>query len=316
MQQNESFNLNPAEPPENCLIKENQTSSNLEAQNSVKRKSKLPSAITILLITIIVCLVSLVGLLIFRNHSKLQQVLLKIQSNMRSLYMEKPWAVYAIVFMVINFIVIMNLGFQATFSVLFCLVIQNYVNSFLILYISNLTADVVIFLAAENLVIPCLFLRVKKNYIFKFIQDESKSNPFKTAFVTRFLFLSNGLKSLILAVLEISAASYFSSALFSNFLYMSFICLVANQIDQISDLQNNNKSWNEQSLSEKITLGFTVVVTIFSVAFMIFLGIWVRRKIKEKKDARKNIKKMVTENEIKNTVKVESDNSLQNELHL
>lgn len=261
-----------------------------EIEQTPKRLTKTSILITILLALIAICILSIVLLTFIKNRAVIKHVWNQTENKLNEMYQEKPWAVFLTVFFVINFIIIMNVGFQSTLSILFCLIIQNYWYSFAILFFANSTADIVVYFTVDYLVCPCLLTMIKKNQIFKLIQRESKNKPFKAAFLTRFLFISTGLKNLILALIGISAQSYFFSAFVANFIFINLICIVSSEINDFRDMDKNN-SWDQKSSIQKGLFFFTIMMIVFTIVVMIFLGLWARKNLKnqtEEKEIRYN----------------------------
>lgn len=225
------------------------------------------------------------GLLIFHHHRMIARTLHHAQNYLDRTYTEKPLVVFAIMFASINLIIILNVGFQTSVSVLFCLVINNFWLSFASLMVCKFTADVIMFYVAEALVCPCLIRRLRSTKTFVLIQRESQRHPYKGAFVTRFLFLSTGTKNILLRLVDTPFVPYITSALTFNLTFVLMILLISQDITQIHQLGKDQHPGKSMSVSQKLLLVVSIFVGVFTVVVMGVFFFWVRMKLKEEAPA-------------------------------
>ena len=265
-----------------------------EIEKVYSKPKKRPFAITCLIGIIIAFSLILLLVAVFHKHNQIIRIFARIQTKLSVLYMDKPWLVFLIVFATINFVIISNIGFQMILSIIFCLVIRNYFYSFLILTISNLTAETIIYFTAEKYMCCCFINRIKKSAFFKLLQEEAKSKPYRVAFLTRFLFMSNGLKNIVLCLLRVSVGSYFLSASIANFISNNLAFLISLEINQIGDLHSKNHKWADKPFFQKFAFLLTATIIVFSFVFIIFLGFWAKKIMSEKGEISKKKETIIT----------------------
>lgn len=105
--------------------------------------------------------------------------------------------------------------------------------------------------------------------------EENKSHPWMTAFFTRVIFISAGLKDYILSLISNPFSSYFVSALFLHSFYIGEAVLIAEEFSQIENYINDNKSWSQKSQMEKISMISMLVFIILTFAIITLVGLMV-----------------------------------------
>lgn len=220
------------------------------------------------------------GLVVLHHRRFLGHQLQGVHHYLSHVYDVSPWIVLALAFLVINLIVILNLGFHTTIAVLFCIIIRNFYFSFLITFVSFMCADLVMFFLAEALVCSCLVARVRRSSVFRVVSEQSKRTPFKIAFVTRFLLLGPGVKNLILFLIELRAAPYFISSAVYNIFFCGFAYLISADVNQITELDSKHMKWSEMEVGQRLVLAASMATMVFSLVVVVLLVVWVRRKLK------------------------------------
>ena len=209
----------------------------------------------------------------------LNQLIIKFEEYLRALYQQSPFHVFLLIFSIINFVLIFCLGSHSVFCVLTALVVKNPYVAFLILIISSISGDIIGFFVSKRFLRERIIQKFKQNDFFNVLLEESKNEPFKTAFLTRLLFIPAGIKNYILGAIDNKAVSYFSSGLLMHCFFIFESILVAQELTEIEQLLSKTQNWSEKSLVEKTSFILVLSFVFFTVLFIFAIGVWARKKI-------------------------------------
>lgn len=199
---------------------------------------------------------------------------------------EHPLLVMVIFYVIINLLMVLSLGFKMIVFITAYLVLRSPVAVFLLLVISSVSGDLLVFLVCRFWLRTHIVRKFKDYDIYIILLEESKSEPFKTAVVTRLLLIPNGLKNYVLMAIDNPPASYFISGFVFHALFIIEVILVASQFSQIEEFFSKEKSWEEKTDAQKWTF---VVFSVFVVGIVLLgvcLGIWAKKKMDLKKRER------------------------------
>lgn len=233
-------------------------------------------------ISVILIILSVVYFLLIKNHF-LNSSVVALEDWLKQIYEKSPFQVYFIIYLIINCVIIFCIGSHSVFCVITALVIKNPFLAFLILFISSVSGDSIVFVISKKFLRNRLVSKFKSNEFFGVLLEESKNEPFKTAFLTRLLFIPAGIKNYILSAIDNKASSYFISGMSLHAFYIIESVLIAQELGEIEDLLNRGQHWSDKSTIEKISFIFVMCFVIFTVIFIFVLGAWARKKIINRK---------------------------------
>ena len=125
-----------------------------------------------------------------------------------------------LVYLIIACVLICSLVFILPAHMIICLIasmiLKNYWYTYLFLVLVTVAGSAFIYLITKCCLKGCIEKRVQKSEYYQVIKEESQSNPWRTAFLTRMIFIGAGMKDYILAVIENPFPSYLASSFVLN----------------------------------------------------------------------------------------------------
>lgn len=232
-----------------------------EISKNQKKNYHISSIFKILTICLII-------VLIFQNKNFFQKYLPKFQNYLQNLFITNKFLGISIIFIIMNLIIILMLPSHTLFSIFTTIVIGNFLQSFLILLISSLTGSVIVYFIVNWKLRNYFFDKFRKNFLFQILSKESKFMPFKTAFLTRVLFVPAGFKDYFLSVLDNPFRSYFISSFVLNSFFTAEAVSIGLGFTEIEKFFQDHKNWDQKSFLDKFfffVIGFFVIFTFFMV---------------------------------------------------
>lgn len=255
---------------------------------STSRNRNGTSAKTIAsLITIAVCLFVFYAYLV--RSGVLKDLILNAESWLRGSWETHPALTLLTVYLVIQVLIVFCLGFKMIVFVVTAVVIQKTAISFPLLFLSCVSGDALVYLVCRYWLRKHIVAWFVASDFYIVLLEESKSEPFTTAFVTRFLFIPNGLKNYVLMAIDNSAKSYFLTGALFHFYFTIQALVIAAEFGQISDYYNSEKSWSQRTPAQQFTFIAFGAFLVFTIALAVYLGIWAKRRIDAKKRARADL---------------------------
>ena len=141
--------------------------------------------------------------------------------------------------------------------------------------------DTLVFLFKNVLLPPFCIRRIKASSVFQILKEESVKRPLTTCCITRMLIVPHGVKDLILAFLKVSPCSYFVTGFIHNAFVSNLLCLISEEVNDVVDLNKKPKSWNEMTVVDQFVRVMTVATAVFTFGMVVFLSIWMYKRIKE-----------------------------------
>jgi uncharacterized membrane protein YdjX (TVP38/TMEM64 family) len=149
----------------------------------------------------------------------------------------------------------------------------------------------IIYLISSTKFKPYLIKRFDNNSLFSALRNYSREKPWKTAFLTRFLFIAAGLKEYVLALIDNPFKSFIFSATCLHTMWILEVCFIHMEIGEISSFMDRGSTpWSKRSLTEKIYTVVGFLIIIFTVVFMFFLGYKAKKILNQQKEQIENKK--------------------------
>ena len=192
----------------------------------------------------------------------------KFQSYFQDLYSSNKFLGMSLIFIIMNLIIILMLPSHTIFSIFTTIVIGDFFPSFFILLLSSLTGSLIVYFIVNWKLRNYFFDKFKKNFLFQILSKESKFTPYKTAFLTRILFVPAGFKDYFLSVLDNPLKSFFISSFLLNSFFTAEAVSIGLGFTEIEKFFQDHKSWDEKSPLDKfflIVIAFFVILTFFIV---------------------------------------------------
>ena len=233
-----------------------------------------------------VCLITFFGLLycIAVETNILSTVVIKLQTTLKEYYKNEPATVLIIILVILVISYILVLPTHTIINILTSLIIGDIVSSFVILTIYSLIAATAIFLLCRYCLRDYLLGLFKDNIFFSILLEESKEAPYKTAFLTRIIFISAGLKEYILALIGNPYPSFIISGLFVHGFFVLEAVLIAQGITNIQEFLDSKKTWAQKSFIEKLSFVMVLVLIVVTVVIMGVIGYYATKKVKERQN--------------------------------
>ena len=256
-----------------------------------KPKTAPPRRLNWLILGIVAAIVVLALYLTLVRNRLASRTAVHLAEFLKREYSTKPSLVIAIISALMVFVIVTGLSLHALLSVLACLVIRNFWLSVSVLLVSSVIGDVCVFFIAKFGCRKWLFSKFSTNDFFVLLLEESKNSPYKTAFLARMLFIPAGIKNYILALIDNPARSYFLSGLVLHLVYILEASLVAQELSEIEQILNHNRSWSQKAIGEKISFVVVLCLILFTIVFAAILGIWATKKMAKRRKPEDTIMK-------------------------
>ena len=235
---------------------------------------------TVLIITIVTVFGLLYCVAVETNF--LSRVVVYLQVTLKSYYKHEPGTVLGIILVLLIVGYVFLLPLHTIINILSCLIIDNIAVSIVILTIYSLIAATVIFLLCKYVLRDFLLRMFSDNIFYSILLEESREGPYRTAFLTRFIFITAGLKEYILALIDNPYSSFIISGFFVHGFYVLEAVLIAQGISNIQEFLESKKTWAEKSGIEKFSFIMVLVLIVFTIVLMSVIGYYATKKVKER----------------------------------
>lgn len=244
--------------------------------NSEKNKDRY----MIMTLTIATIILLLYCIMVEKNI--MGKMIANLNDYLTNLYKRNSFSVLAIIFLmvIINYLLILPL--HTMINILAAFIIENPLKSWLMLIIFSLIASSLVFIICKYIFNDYLTKKFQGNNLYDILKEESNIAPYKTAFITRLIFIPSGFKEYILSLTGNPYSSFIISGFFIHGFFILQAVLIATGIRDIQEYMTKKKVWNEKNMSEKVSFILLLISTVFMVCILIAVGYWGTMKIKEK----------------------------------
>lgn len=215
---------------------------------------------------------------LIRTHH-LNTAIIGFADWLKTMHSHNPSKVYLVIFCCINLVLVFCLGSHSVICVLAALVLQDPLPTFFLLLLASLWADTVVYFIAKRLLRDRIISRLRSSDLFMVLLEESKNEPYKTAFLTRLLFIPAGMKDYILATIDNKAPSFFASAAVLHSFFILESILIARELSEIEQLISHNVNWGDKTAMQKANFVVVLLFITFTVFFVFAVGLWAKRKV-------------------------------------
>jgi membrane protein YqaA with SNARE-associated domain len=244
-----------------------------------------------LIIISILIITSVIVYFVFIETGLLQEFIVFIYHKFSIMYEKHPKTTcfFILFVMVINLALLLPL--QSVMVFIVCALFDNYYLAFLFCLFGNTCGSCLVYLISLTKFKSFLLKHIKSNVLFRILCKYSLKYPWKTAFLTRFLFISEGIKEYLLALIGNPFQSFIVTKVLVHSLFILEICFIHMEINEIQSFINRSSMpWSERSFMEKFSTCLIVLLILFTIAFMGFIGYQASQIIKiekEKEDLKK-----------------------------
>lgn len=216
----------------------------------------------------------------------LSRLIYMIYHGLIELYEKSPKTTCFIIFLIKVFCLVLLLPLQSIMIFTVCALFQNYLLSYVFCMACTCTGAIMIYALCLSKIKPLLLKHIGTNPLFKVLCKYSRQYPWKTAFLARFLFISEGIKEYLLALIGNSFWPFIVSKLLIHSLYVLEIIFIHREINEIQDFMSRSSvSWREKSLAEKVSTFLIIGLVLFTMCIMAYIGVKASQIIKEVKDS-------------------------------
>lgn len=202
-----------------------------------------------------------------------------LEVTLAKMYMNGKFEVLSILFVIIFVMIVLALPCQTFICILASLIIKNVWLNFVFLTLTSVLASLGIYFLARKLIYSYLLRKLQHNKYYLVLKDEAYSSPWKSALITRIMYIPVGLKDYILVMVDIPLLTFFISSIIGHSIYISELLLVANEIKNINELFQEGKSWSDKDGSQKASFVFGITIMAFTLGFMGYLSCWAKKKV-------------------------------------
>lgn len=275
--------------PDNKIFRKSPESSQTEEMMLlIKRKRRNKSTYSIMkaiIIFLIVVILLAISYFTMIKTGFFKMFCMFIYDNLMSLYKNNPILTYLLIWVieVVSLILILPLYSILTFIV--CSIFKNFWVSYLYCLFCSLCGSSIIYFISNTKLKPCLIRRFDKNLLYSVLRNYCKEKPWKTAFLTRFLFIAAGVKEYILGLVDNPFLPFIVTAGCLHTMWILEVCFIHMEIGEISSFMDRGSTpWSKRSFTEKFWTVVGFLIIIFTVLFMIFLGYKAKKILKKEKE--------------------------------
>lgn len=215
----------------------------------------------------------------FIRTGVIPKFLIWLQSTLSNMYVHNKLTVLAILFITVFTMTILGLPTQTLICILATLTIKNMWLNFFFLTFTSVCASLFIYFVAHRLLYNYLHSKLHCNKYYIVIKEESLRSPWKTAFLTRILYMPTGLKDYILVMVNNPFPSFLVSSILVHCLYVVELLIVSSELKSIGELFRKGKTWGDKSSSEKFTFLFGFAMVVFTMVTMGYLSFWASKNV-------------------------------------
>ena len=244
-------------------------------------KNKRSSLKIVFYIILLIALIALLYICFIRTGF-IQKIFYWLENDLSNMYERRKLTVLSILFFIVFMMIITGLPSQTIVCILATLIIKNIWLNFFFLTITSVFASLFIYFVVKRYFYNYLYAKLDRNLYYNVIKEESAKTPWKTAFITRILYIPTGLKDYILVMVNNPFSCFIVSSFIVHALYVIELLIVASELQSINDLFNKGKGWSEKNKSEKFSFMFGLIMVIITLAIMSYLSYWANKKVKTK----------------------------------
>lgn len=263
-----------------------------EIDSDTKRKRNCNKKLIILLVFVVIVIILITLYMVLAKKGYITHFFVKLETILLSLYEENKF----IVLLMLHFI---NFTLFATcipgldvVGILCFLVMKNNFAAFVFLTVSHTANCVMLYYLTNLCCFKFIFNKVKDNDFYLLLKEESLISPYKTAFVTKILYLPKGMRDYILILIKNPMKSFFLSSLVYNTYNTVEMFILSSELNNIKELFTNRKSWSEKSTIQKVMFIVFLIVILVTLFVLAYLSYWVTKRLREKKKQRRDQEKI------------------------
>ena len=209
----------------------------------------------------------------FIRTGKIKAALQFIDENLKKLYRTHPYLTYSgiLLLFLLNYLLLLPL--RLIFFFICCSIFPNYYIPFFYSLFCCLAGSSAVFVLASTGIRPWLLGKFGSHVVFKVLLRMAKESPWRTAFLTRMLFITQGIKEYFLALVGVSFCSHITSAAVLLLFYNFQMCLIHHELGEIAAFMNSESvPWKLKSPVEKFSTITSVLFIVFTIVFMAYIS--------------------------------------------
>ena len=224
----------------------------------------------IIICVIVVLLVA--SYFLFIKEGQAKEITYNIFKKLQDWYVEYPKSItlLLILIQILNLLTILPLFTIITF--LSCAILKNPWLAFALMLFSAVSTSLVVYIICRSRLKGYCMKKYEHNEFFQMLRIQSIRHPWRTAFLTRFLFISAGLKEYFLPLIDNPFPAFWVSAWVVHAVFTMEFCLIYSEVKNIDTYLNSKRTWGDLTMIEKASKVFVIILIIFTVALIIFLG--------------------------------------------
>ena len=210
------------------------------------------------------------------------KILESTQAHLNNLYKQNTY-LYLLFVLVIQFLLmILGLPCQTWICLLCTFTLKNIMFNFIFLTFCSFVSSLFIYFIGTRYLNDWLESQLRDNKFYSVLKIESKKSPWRTAFLTRLIYLPTGIKEYLLVIIKNPFPSFAVSSLIVHAIYIIELLMISNEIEELKDFFTKKKSWSNKSTFEKASFIFVFALIILTVSFMAYISYLTTKRVEEK----------------------------------
>ena len=204
------------------------------------------------------------------------------QVHLESLYKQNTYLYLLFVFVLLFVLMIFGLPCQTWVCLLCTFTLKNLLFNFVFLTLCSFISSLFIYFVGKRYLHDWLESRLRDNKFYSVLKMESKKSPWRTAFLTRLIYLPTGIKEYLLVIINNPFPSFVVSSLMVHAIYIIELLMISNEIEEIKEFFTRKKSWSEKSTFEKTSFIFVFILIVLTVSVMGYISYLTTKRVEEK----------------------------------
>lgn len=161
---------------------------------------------------------------------------------------------------------------QSYLQAVMAYLLQSFVESFLIAFLSTLSAGVVAFIFIRYLFQESMTRLLEENFLFRAISSEAEKRPWQTSIIFNILMIPGSVKNTILPLTCLTFWQFLIPKIIFYALFTGLCCNIGVNVSNFEELATK-KSFGDSSIIEKANIVIGLVALVLSIVFVVYVGI-------------------------------------------
>lgn len=180
----------------------------------------------------------------------------------------------------VPFNAVLFLGGLFYFNMMLCLLMKNFLESWLLLTTANYLSSMAVYYVINNFFQDAIHKRFEHYLPYIVFIEETKVHPLRDGIIMNFLFIPPNIKNYLMGASSLNTWQAAIAFLPNQVITIGMFCMVGSQLTSIHDIFVK-KSLKDLSSSEIIALAVSIFFIIMTVAVFAIIGLYFHKKFKD-----------------------------------